>query len=207
VKIQRKVTELQPLRRKDSSKTPSTYECLNRFVIFGERHLRYLIRNSWSTTWTERFHQGIGGQLIRNQPGSTNDNGTVGGLPVAHASGASSTTTTVRRLSLGDEFRTARAATSSTAATSWQGSLSEMVRRVAPDGRPIADDSNQRYRRVPAHLLQAQCRVRAREASVAFAQEARSQGWPTNYVQRSSRRCGRRARRTPPWMPPRSWNS
>ncbi len=27
---------------------------------------------------TERFHQGIGGQVIRKQPGSTNDNGTNG---------------------------------------------------------------------------------------------------------------------------------
>ena len=42
-----------------------------------------LIRGAvkWRSTLvvtTERFHQGIGGQRIRNQPGSTNDNGTDG---------------------------------------------------------------------------------------------------------------------------------
>jgi hypothetical protein len=54
------------------------YECLNQFVMFGERHLRYLIEEFVEHYLTERFHQGIGGQLIGNQPGSTNDNGTSG---------------------------------------------------------------------------------------------------------------------------------
>ena len=54
------------------------YECLNQFVIFGERHIRYLIKEFVEHYLTERFHQGIGVQLIRNQPGSTNDNGTSG---------------------------------------------------------------------------------------------------------------------------------
>ena len=53
------------------------FECLNQFVIFGERHLRYLIKEFVEHYHTERFHQGIGGQLIRNV-GSTNDNGTNG---------------------------------------------------------------------------------------------------------------------------------
>jgi putative transposase len=54
------------------------YECLRHFVIFGERHLRYLITEFVEHYLTERFHQGIGGRLIRNQPRSTNDNGTRG---------------------------------------------------------------------------------------------------------------------------------
>jgi hypothetical protein len=42
-------------------------------VIFGERHLRHLIKEFVEHYMTERFHQGIGGQLIRNV-GPTNDN-------------------------------------------------------------------------------------------------------------------------------------
>jgi hypothetical protein len=53
------------------------YECLNQFVIFGERHLRHLIKEFVEHYMTERFHQGIGGQLIRNV-GPTNDNGADG---------------------------------------------------------------------------------------------------------------------------------
>jgi hypothetical protein len=53
------------------------YECLNHFVIFGERHLRYLIKEFVEHYMTERFHQGIGGQLIRNV-GPTSDNGADG---------------------------------------------------------------------------------------------------------------------------------
>ena len=53
------------------------YECLNQFVIFGERHLRHLIKEFVEHYVTERFHQGIGGQLIRNV-GPTNDNGADG---------------------------------------------------------------------------------------------------------------------------------
>jgi len=55
------------------------YECLNQFVIFGERHLRYLIKEFVEHYMTERFHQGIGGQLIRNV-GPTNDNGAEGSV-------------------------------------------------------------------------------------------------------------------------------
>ncbi len=54
------------------------YECLNHFVIFGERHLRHLIKEFVEHYMTERFHQGIGGQLIRKQVGPTNDNGADG---------------------------------------------------------------------------------------------------------------------------------
>ena len=63
-----------PLRR---FSTGLKYECLNQFVIFGQRHLRHLIKEFVDHYMTERFHQGIGGQLIRNV-GPTNDNGADG---------------------------------------------------------------------------------------------------------------------------------
>ena len=56
------------------------YECLNQFVIFGERHLRYLIKEFREHYHTERFHQGLDGQLIKGQPGSANDNGANGSV-------------------------------------------------------------------------------------------------------------------------------
>ena len=40
------------------------YECINHFIIFGERHLRHLIKEFIKHYLTERFHQGIGGELI-----------------------------------------------------------------------------------------------------------------------------------------------
>jgi len=46
-------------------------------VIFGERHLRHLTKEFVEHYMTERFHQGIDGQLIRNV-GPTNDNGADG---------------------------------------------------------------------------------------------------------------------------------
>jgi hypothetical protein len=52
-------------------------ESLNHFVIFGERDLRHLIKEFVEPTMTERFHQGIGGQLVRNVC-PTNDNGADG---------------------------------------------------------------------------------------------------------------------------------
>ena len=54
------------------------YEYLNNFVIFGERHLRYLIKQFVEHYLAERFHQGIGGELIRKQVGPINDNGAIG---------------------------------------------------------------------------------------------------------------------------------
>jgi transposase len=54
------------------------YECLNHFVFFGERHLRYVVKEFNDHYLTERFHQGIGGQLVRVQAGPANDNGTGG---------------------------------------------------------------------------------------------------------------------------------
>ena len=53
-------------------------ECLSHFVFFGERHLRYVIREYVVHYHAERFHQGIGSRLIR--PVSANDNATTGGI-------------------------------------------------------------------------------------------------------------------------------
>ena len=53
------------------------YEGLNNFAISGERHLRFLIKEFVEHYLTDRFHQGIGGQLIR-KVGATNDNGANG---------------------------------------------------------------------------------------------------------------------------------
>jgi putative transposase len=49
-------------------------ECLDQFVIFGERHLRYLVREFVAHYHTERFRQGLGGQLVRPPPAPGNDN-------------------------------------------------------------------------------------------------------------------------------------
>jgi transposase InsO family protein len=54
------------------------YECLNQFIIFGERHLRRLIKEFVEHYMTERFHQGLGGQLIRKQLAPTNHNSATG---------------------------------------------------------------------------------------------------------------------------------
>jgi hypothetical protein len=42
-------------------------------VIFGERHLRYVIKELMVHYHCERFHQGLGGQLIEKQADSTNE--------------------------------------------------------------------------------------------------------------------------------------
>ena len=55
-------------------------ECLDEFVIFGERHLRYLIGTSIDHYLTDRYHQGLGGQLIRPPTLASNDNGGTGAI-------------------------------------------------------------------------------------------------------------------------------
>jgi hypothetical protein len=55
---------------------PIKYECLNEFIFFGERHLRYVVKEFMAHYLAERFHQGIGGQLIRGEARATNDDGT-----------------------------------------------------------------------------------------------------------------------------------
>jgi hypothetical protein len=49
--------------------------CLDRLVLFGERHLRYVIKEFMAHYHRERFHQGLGGQLIERQAIATNGNG------------------------------------------------------------------------------------------------------------------------------------
>tara|TARA_R110002073_G_scaffold177151_1_gene334889 strand:- start:298 stop:1443 length:1146 start_codon:yes stop_codon:yes gene_type:complete len=48
------------------------YECLRHFIFFGQRHLRYVISEYMHHYHEERFHQGIGGTLIK--PTAANDN-------------------------------------------------------------------------------------------------------------------------------------
>jgi putative transposase len=51
-------------------------ECLRHFVIFGERHLRHLLRERVTHYNTERLHQGLGGKLVSPPVTAGNDNGT-----------------------------------------------------------------------------------------------------------------------------------
>jgi putative transposase len=55
-------------------------ECLDQFVIFGERHLRYLLQQFVDHYLTERYHQGLGSQIIMPTPSPTNDNATPGAI-------------------------------------------------------------------------------------------------------------------------------
>jgi hypothetical protein len=55
-------------------------ECLDQFVIFGERHLRHLVRELLIHYKTERYHQGIGGRIIRPAVSPSNDNAPVGAI-------------------------------------------------------------------------------------------------------------------------------
>jgi len=52
-------------------------ECLDHFIIFGERHLRHLIKDFVAHYLTERHHQGIGSQIIRPEASASNDNATL----------------------------------------------------------------------------------------------------------------------------------
>jgi hypothetical protein len=55
-------------------------ECLDQFVIFGERHLRHLLQEFCAHYHGERFHQGLGGRLIRPPELASNDNGTASAI-------------------------------------------------------------------------------------------------------------------------------
>jgi hypothetical protein len=54
------------------------YECLNHFVFFGERDLRHVIKEYVAHYHSERFHQGLSGQLIVKDAYPVNDNGAAG---------------------------------------------------------------------------------------------------------------------------------
>jgi putative transposase len=49
-------------------------ECLDHFVIFGERHLRYLLKQFTDHYLGERYHQAVVSQLIRPRSLPSNDN-------------------------------------------------------------------------------------------------------------------------------------
>jgi putative transposase len=49
-------------------------ECLDQFVIFGERHLRYLVNQFVDHYLIERYHQGIGSRIIQPKTLPSNDN-------------------------------------------------------------------------------------------------------------------------------------
>jgi putative transposase len=55
-------------------------ECLDRFVIFRERHLRHLVKEFIEHYMTERHHQGIGSQIIGPRASPTNDNARPGAI-------------------------------------------------------------------------------------------------------------------------------
>jgi putative transposase len=46
------------------------YECLNKMLIFGESHLRYVVNEYVEHYNTERPHQGIGNNIIEPLPQS-----------------------------------------------------------------------------------------------------------------------------------------
>ncbi len=49
------------------------YECLNHFIFFGERHLRYVINEYVSHYHEQRYHQGLDGQLIQPSMAANDD--------------------------------------------------------------------------------------------------------------------------------------
>jgi len=69
------------------------YECMNHFVFFGERHLRHVIKEYMAHYHFERFHQGLGGQLITGNACPEDDNSTVGKVHCSWCKTAVSTCT------------------------------------------------------------------------------------------------------------------
>jgi putative transposase len=53
------------------------HECLNHLVLFGERHLRHVIKEFMAHYHRERFHQGLGGQLIQGSADEARTTGKV----------------------------------------------------------------------------------------------------------------------------------
>jgi hypothetical protein len=54
------------------------FPAATRLVIFGQRHLRHLIREFQAPYLTERYHQGIGSQIILPKVSPGKDTATVG---------------------------------------------------------------------------------------------------------------------------------
>jgi len=66
-------------------------ECLDHFVIFGERHLRYLVKEFMGHYLAERYHQGIGSRIIKPKVSPSNDNAMRGAIRCrSHLGGLSS---------------------------------------------------------------------------------------------------------------------
>ena len=53
------------------------YECLHHFVFFGERHLRYVIKEFMAHYHGKRFHQALDGQLIQESADEARRSGKV----------------------------------------------------------------------------------------------------------------------------------
>ena len=53
-------------------------ECLDHFIVFGESHLRHLVKQYVAHYNAERFHQGMDGKLLTQNADSASDNGTIG---------------------------------------------------------------------------------------------------------------------------------
>jgi putative transposase len=51
---------------------------VDHLVLFGERHLRYVVKEFIAHYHRERFHRGLGGQLIEKRASSATDKRTSG---------------------------------------------------------------------------------------------------------------------------------
>ena len=64
-------------RRRTDERLAKDNECLHHFVIFGERHLRFVPKEFMAHYHGERFHQGLGGQLIEHSDDENRTSGKV----------------------------------------------------------------------------------------------------------------------------------
>jgi hypothetical protein len=56
------------------------FPAATRLGIFGERHLRFLLNEFIQHYLTERYHQGIGSQIISSQASPSTDGRTLGAI-------------------------------------------------------------------------------------------------------------------------------
>ena len=74
------------------------HEALNHFMFFGDRHLRYVVKEFMAHYHTERLHQGLDGQLIERPASSAAQNGTKGRVVCRSRLGGMLKTSTIVRL-------------------------------------------------------------------------------------------------------------